>query len=153
MDKLAKNGEETIKLPRALMDKSYDFSFSGLKSAVLNVLHNAKQRGETIKTEDLAASFQNAVVDVLAEKTARAIEEKQVKHLIVAGGVAANEGLRLRLTEVCSQLDVQLTIPPLQLCTDNAAMIASVGYYLYIKGEWSKLDLNGVPGLPLKSYT
>lgn len=149
IDKLAASGTASIQLPRALMDNSYDFSFSGLKSAVINTLHNAQQKGETLSPEDMAASFQQAVVDVLVEKTMRAIKEKQVKNLIVAGGVAANKGLRNALEERCNQLDIELTIPPLALCTDNAAMIGSVGYYKYINGLWSGLDLNGIPGLPL----
>lgn len=149
IDKLAKLGKPTIQLPRALMDESYDFSFSGLKSAVINVQHNAKQKGESIVKEDMAASFQEAVIDVLVEKTMRAVNNKQVKNLIIAGGVAANQGLRGRLQEECNKLDITLTIPPLALCTDNAAMIASVGYYKYIYGEWSDLELNGTPSLSL----
>nr|WP_245683800.1 tRNA (adenosine(37)-N6)-threonylcarbamoyltransferase complex transferase subunit TsaD [Vulcanibacillus modesticaldus] len=149
IDKLAKEGKATIELPRALMDNGYDFSFSGLKSAVINTMHNAKQRGEYIAKEDMAASFQEAVVDVLVSKTLKAVQEKQVKNLIVAGGVAANQGLRSRLKEKCEQLGIDLTIPPLELCTDNAAMIASAGYFSYLKGEWSNLELNGIAGLPL----
>lgn len=149
IDRLAELGKPTIQLPRALMDESYDFSFSGLKSAVINVLHNAKQKGESIVKEDMAASFQEAVVDVLVEKTMRAVTNKQVKNLIIAGGVAANQGLRGRILDECDKLGITLTIPPLALCTDNAAMIASVGYYKYIYGEWSGLELNGTPNLSL----
>jgi len=149
IDSLARLGTSTIKLPRALMDESYDFSFSGLKSAVINALHNAKQKGEPIVKEEMAASFQEAVIDVLVEKTMRAVNNKQVKNLIIAGGVAANQGLRKRLHEECDRLGISLTIPPLSLCTDNAAMIASVGYYKYINGEWSGLELNGTPNLSL----
>ncbi len=149
IDKLAKQGEANIALPRALMDDSYDFSFSGLKSAVINYLHNKEQKNEQVATEDMAASFQEAVVDVLVTKTMRAMKEKEVNQLILAGGVAANSGLRRRLEEECNKEGITLTIPPLKLCTDNAAMIASVGYYLYRQGSWSQLDLNGVPGLNL----
>lgn len=149
IDRLAKIGKPTIQLPRALMDDSYDFSFSGLKSAVINVLHNSKQKGESIDKEDLAASFQEAVVDVLVEKTMRAVNNKKVKNLIIAGGVAANQGLRERLQVECDKFAIKLTIPPLDLCTDNAAMIASVGYYKYINEEWSGLELNGTPSLSL----
>lgn len=149
IDQLASKGNPTVPLPRALMDSSYDFSFSGLKSAVINALHNAKQRNEEIPKEDMAASFQEAVIDVLVEKTIRAVKEKNVKSLIVAGGVAANKGLRARLKEKTEQIGIELTIPPLNLCTDNAAMIASVGYYQYINKRWSNLDLNGIPGIEL----
>jgi len=149
IDRLAALGKPTIRLPRAMMDDTYDFSFSGLKSAVINVLHNAKQKGETMKREDMAASFQEAVVDVLVEKTIRALEEKRVKNLVLAGGVAANQGLRNKLTKKSELLGFDITIPPLSLCTDNAAMIASAGYFSYIQGEWSSLDLNGMAGLPL----
>ncbi|MFV9511850.1 tRNA (adenosine(37)-N6)-threonylcarbamoyltransferase complex transferase subunit TsaD [Tepidibacillus sp. LV47] len=151
IDRLAKQGNPIIPLPRALMDESYDFSFSGLKSAVINTLHHARQRGEEVKKEDMAASFQEAVVDVLVEKTFRAVVNKDVKHLVLAGGVAANSRLRERLMEKAEELGVRLTIPPLSLCTDNAAMIASVGYYLYIQGKWSSLDLNGIASLPLST--
>ncbi len=149
IDRLAQKGIPSIPLPRALMDDSFDFSFSGLKSAVVNKLHNAEQKGETLNKEDVAASFQESVVDVLVTKTIRAVDEKRVKHVILAGGVAANQGLRSRLKEKSVELGFDLTIPPLALCTDNAAMIASVGYFSYLKGDWSDLDLNGIAGLPL----
>ena len=151
IDRLAQQGKPIIPLPRALMDESYDFSFSGLKSAVINALHNAEQRGETIRPEDMAASFQEAVVDVLVEKTFRAIADKGVANLVLAGGVAANSELRKRLEEKATQANVTLTIPPLSLCTDNAAMIASVAYYQYIQGQWSRMDLNGIASLPLST--
>lgn len=150
IDKLAKQGIVSIPFPRAMMDNKYDFSFSGLKSAVINVVHNNEQRNERINKEDVAASFQDAVIDVLVSKTIRAIKEKEVKHLIVAGGVAANSGLRLTLEKECKNLNINLTIPSVPLCTDNAAMIASAGYYQYVAGKWSKLDLNGCAGLPIK---
>ncbi|MBP1930044.1 tRNA (adenosine(37)-N6)-threonylcarbamoyltransferase complex transferase subunit TsaD [Ammoniphilus resinae] len=150
IDRLAHEGEATISLPRAWLEAgSYDFSFSGLKSAVLNVLHNAKQRGETIKPEDLAASFQEAVIEVLVEKAFRAVDQYGVKQLLLAGGVAANRGLRERLTARSKKEGVDLVIPPLSLCTDNAAMIAAAGYIQYQKGVFADLDLNANPGLPL----
>ncbi len=151
IDRLAQQGNATIHLPRALLDQSYDFSFSGLKSAVINALHNAKQKEEEISKEDMAASFQEAVVDVLATKTMRAVKEKGVKQLIVAGGVAANKGLRNRLMQETEATSVDLTIPPLELCTDNAAMIACNGYFLHQSKQWSKLDLNGIASLSLES--
>lgn len=150
IDKLAKEGKPSIPLPRALMDNSFDFSFSGLKSAVINVLHNAKQKGEMIKKEDMAASFQEVVIEVLVEKTLKAVKEKQAKNLIIAGGVAANSGLREQLQKKCDEYGIKLSIPPLSLCTDNAAMIASAGYFLYKKGLWSDLELNAIPGLSLQ---
>src|SRR5690606_4750966 len=119
------------------------------KSAVLNTLHNAAQRGEELKPEDVAASFQASVVDVLVEKTFRAVKEYNVQQLLLAGGVAANKGLRKALIERSELEGMDLVIPPLSLCTDNAAMIAAAGYIQYQKGEFSDLDLNAIPGLPL----
>ncbi|RDW20039.1 tRNA (adenosine(37)-N6)-threonylcarbamoyltransferase complex transferase subunit TsaD [Oceanobacillus arenosus] len=151
IDRLAAIGEETIAFPRAwLEDGSYDFSFSGLKSAVINKIHNAKQRGETLKPEDIAASFQASVVDVLTTKTLRAAKEFNVKQVIVAGGVAANKGLRAGLQAKFSETDIPLLIPPLKLCTDNAAMIAAAGTIAYEQGRRSGLDLNANPSLLLK---
>lgn len=151
IDKLAHEGTSSVKLPRAWLEEgSYDFSFSGLKSAVINTLHNAEQRGEEIDVKDLAASFQESVVEVLTEKTKRAVEEYGVKQLLLAGGVAANKGLRARLTEMFGEReDLELVIPPLSLCTDNAAMIAAAGTVMYEQGKRSALDLNANPGLML----
>lgn len=150
IDKLAHEGEVTIDFPRAwLEDDSYDFSFSGLKSAVINKLHNAKQKNEELLVENVAASFQESVIDVLVTKTMKAAEEKQVNQLLLAGGVAANKGLRQKLTEACEQHGIHLTIPPLSLCTDNAAMIASAGTILYEQGVRSDDRLNGQPGKQL----
>lgn len=151
IDRLAHEGEADIPLPRAWLEPgSYDFSFSGLKSAVLNTLHNANQRGEEIKPEDLAASFQASVVEVLVEKTFRAVKEYPVQQLLLAGGVAANKGLREELSKRGQAEGIDLVIPPLSLCTDNAAMIAAAGYIKYQKGEFAELDLNAIPGLPLE---
>lgn len=150
IDRLAQVGSATIPLPRAwLGGGSYDFSFSGLKSAVLNVLNQANMRGETLSPEDLAASFQASVIDVLVEKTFRLIAERPVKQLLLAGGVAANSGLRNALTERAERENVHLVIPPLPLCTDNAAMIAAAGTIEYIKGNLADLTLNGIPGLSM----
>lgn len=150
IDRLAAEGEASIKLPRAWLEGSYDFSFSGLKSAVINTVHNAEQRGEVIKPEDLAASFQESVIDVLTTKTLQAVKEYKVKQVVLAGGVAANKGLRAALEEKFSGLkDVKLTIPPLSLCTDNAAMIGAAGTVFYKKGQRAHLDLNGNPGLDI----
>ncbi|WP_426983881.1 tRNA (adenosine(37)-N6)-threonylcarbamoyltransferase complex transferase subunit TsaD [Brevibacillus borstelensis] len=150
IDRLAHEGTPSIPLPRAWLEpNSYDFSFSGLKSAVLNTLHNASQRGESISPQDLAASFQDSVTEVLVEKTIRAVKEYGARQVLLAGGVAANRGLRERLSKRCGEEGLPLVIPPLSLCTDNAAMIAAAGYISYQKGRFAQLDLNGVPGLPL----
>lgn len=152
IDRLAHEGNATIDLPRAwLEENSYDFSFSGLKSAVINTLHNAEQRGETIDPKDLAASFQESVIDVLVTKTVKATKEFKVKQVLLAGGVAANKGLRNALELAYSEIpDVKLIIPPLSLCTDNAAMIAAVGSVLYEKGKRSSYALNANPGLDIE---
>jgi N6-L-threonylcarbamoyladenine synthase len=152
IDRLAIEGSETIDLPRAWLEKdSYDFSFSGLKSAVINTVHNAKQRGEYIKPEDLAASFQASVVDVLVTKTLRATKEYKVQQVLLAGGVAANSGLRTRLQEEFASLrEIELIIPPLSLCTDNAAMIAAAGMIAYKQGKRADLALNANSGLDIE---
>lgn len=151
IDRLAHEGNPTIQLPRAWLEEgSYDFSFSGLKSAVINTVHNAEQRGETIVPEDLAASFQESVIDVLVTKTERAVEEYQVKQLLLAGGVAANKGLRASLEKrFADKAEIKLIIPPLTLCTDNAAMIGAAGSVLFEKGQFAGLDLNANPGLDI----
>ena len=153
IDRLAHEGEPTIDLPRAWLEPdSYDFSFSGLKSAVINTVHNAKQRGEELTPENLAASFQASVIDVLVTKTIRATEEYGVKQVLLAGGVAANKGLRARLEEeFTKKKDVELIIPPLSLCTDNAAMIAAAGTIAYEQGKRATLALNANPGLDIES--
>ncbi|HEX6594893.1 MAG TPA: tRNA (adenosine(37)-N6)-threonylcarbamoyltransferase complex transferase subunit TsaD [Bacillota bacterium] len=151
IDRLATKGKEVIDFPRAWLDKdSYDFSFSGLKSAVFNKIHNAKQRGESLRKEDVAASFQASVIDVLTTKTFRAAKQYDVKQVIVAGGVAANKGLRSALKNAFAESSTPLLIPPLHLCTDNAAMIAAAGTVAYEQGKRSGLDLNANPSLLLK---
>jgi N6-L-threonylcarbamoyladenine synthase len=154
IDRMAQEGKPTINLPRAWLEEgSYDFSFSGLKSAVINTVHNAEQRGESIKPEDLAASFQQSVIDVLVTKAVKAAKEYQVKQVLLAGGVAANKGLRAALTEIFNKIpEIELVIPPLSLCTDNAAMIAAVGSVLFEKGKRAKLSLNANPGLDITIY-
>lgn len=154
IDRLAHEGKPVIDLPRAwLSEDSYDFSFSGLKSAVINTLHNAEQRGEMISQEDLAASFQASVIEVLTKKTLRAAREFQVKQVLVAGGVAANKGLRAELELVFAKMpDIELVIPPLHLCTDNAAMIAAAGSVLFELGKRGKMDMNAYPGLDIENF-
>ncbi|WP_411739377.1 tRNA (adenosine(37)-N6)-threonylcarbamoyltransferase complex transferase subunit TsaD [Peribacillus sp. S4] len=152
IDRLAQEGSPSLKLPRAWLDGSYDFSFSGLKSAVINTLHNAEQRGEKIEPKDLAASFQESVIEVLVMKAVKAAKEYNVKQVLLAGGVAANKGLREALTEAFKDLPMDISIPPLYLCTDNAAMIGAAGSVMFEKGKRSGLDLNGNPGLDIEAF-
>ncbi|WP_321383423.1 tRNA (adenosine(37)-N6)-threonylcarbamoyltransferase complex transferase subunit TsaD [uncultured Enterococcus sp.] len=150
IDELAHQGQDTFHFPRAMMkEENYDFSFSGLKSAFINTVHNAEQRDEQLKKEDLAASFQASVIEVLTAKTLRACQEYPVKQLIVAGGVAANKGLREALDKMVSESlpDVQLIVPPLKLCGDNAAMIGAAAHIELKKGHVADYYLNAVPGL------
>lgn len=154
IDRLAHEGSPTIDLPRAWLEEgSYDFSFSGLKSAVINTVHNAEQRGEIIAPADLAASFQESVIDVLVKKTERAAIEYNVKQVLLAGGVAANKGLRSALEEIFSHYpEIELVVPPISLCTDNAAMIAAAGSIMFEKGVRAELSLNAIPGLEIELY-
>jgi len=150
VDKLAFKGEDTYDLPLPLNDDSYNFSFSGLKSAVINLVHNEKQRGNTIIKENLCASFQNRVTSILVKKTFRALKDYGVSNLIVAGGVAANKGLRNKLEEASIENNVKLTIPPIKYCTDNGAMIGAAAYYAYKKGHVAGLDLNALATVNLE---
>ncbi|MDD6941429.1 MAG: tRNA (adenosine(37)-N6)-threonylcarbamoyltransferase complex transferase subunit TsaD [Bacilli bacterium] len=142
IDKLAKLGKETYRLPIPLQDDSYNFSFSGLKSAVINLVHNEEQRGNEIRKEDLATSFQKVAVESITNKVKKAIVDKNIKTVIVAGGVAANQGLRDSMSKLSSELNVELSIPPMKYCTDNATMIAAAGYYAYLDGRRADLTLN-----------
>lgn len=134
VDRLAHQGQITYHLPLIYLEKdSYDFSFSGLKSAVINLINTANMKNEEINKADLACTFQNSAVKVLVDKTIKAALEYQVKHIVVAGGVAANKGLRSALSQAVEQLkEVRLTFPSMKYCTDNAAMIAVAGYFKYI---------------------
>lgn len=149
LDKLAKEGKVTYTLPIPLQDDSYNFSFSGLKSAVINIHHKEKQKGQEIRQADLAASFQKVVLESIITKTKKALINENCKQLIVAGGVAANEALRQSLAEVCRELNVEISIPPFKYCTDNATMIASAGYFAYQLGRRADFYLNGVSSTPL----
>lgn len=149
IDELAHQGKDTFNFPRAMeKEDNFDFSFSGLKSAFINTVHHADQIGEKLSKVDLAASFQKSVVDVLSEKTLRALQKYPVKQLILAGGVAANSELRARLKEECSKLsDLALVEAPLKYCGDNAAMIGAAGYVAYKHGVRADMSLNAEPGL------
>ena len=146
IDQLAHQGQDVYDFPRAMIkEDNLEFSFSGLKSAFINLHHNAQQKGEELVLEDLCASFQAAVMDILLVKTKKALEKYPVKSLVVAGGVAANQGLRERLAEEIR--DVEVIIPPLRLCGDNAGMIALAAAIEFEKGTFADLDLNAKPSL------
>lgn len=151
IDKTAQKGNgAAISFPRVCFgDKSYDFSFSGLKTAVLNYMNNIEQKGEKVCIEDISASFQQAVVDVLVKNSIYAAREKGVNNLTIAGGVAANSLLRSQMMEAAREYGIHVSYPKPVLCTDNAAMIACAAYYEYKNGKVSDLDLNAVPGLKL----
>jgi len=144
VDRLSKLGSDTYDLPMPLDDDSYNFSFSGIKSAVINVIHNEKQRGNEIRVNDMCNSFQNRVVSVIVKKTMRAINEYKVRNLVLAGGVAANSYLRECLTKECEKNNINFSYPRISYCTDNAAMIGSAAYYAYLNGKIADLTLNAV---------
>ena len=151
IDKAAKEGNpQAISFPRAsIADHPYDFSFSGLKSAVLNYLNQCEMKGESYNQADVAASFQQAVVDVLTDHAMMAMQESGMKKLAITGGVASNTALRKAMQEKCAANGITFYSPSPILCTDNAAMIGAAGYYEYLKGVRSGLDLNAVPNLKL----
>ena len=151
IDKLAKEGNPSaIPFPRAQVEGCpYDFSFSGLKSAVLNYLHHAEQTGEEINRADVAASFQAAVVDVLVDKTIQAAKEFGIDKVALAGGVASNSALRAGMDAACKKAGKQLFYPSPIFCTDNAAMIGAAAYYDFMRGIRHGLDLNAVPNLKI----
>lgn len=151
IDKLAKEGDKNaIKFPRAsIEDAPYDFSFSGVKSAVLNYINGCQMKQETINTADVAASFQEAVVDVLVNKTILAAKEKGIYKIAMAGGVASNSALREKMQSICQKNKLELFYPSPIYCTDNAAMIGVAGYYEYKKGTRHDLTLNAIPNLKI----
>ena len=144
IDKLAKLGSDTYELPYPLNDNTYNFSFSGIKSAVVNLVHNENQRGNEIRVNDLCTSFQERVVTVLVNKTKKALLEYNVNNLILAGGVAANSYLRERLTIMCEENNINFSTPQMKHCTDNATMIGAAAYYAYQKGIIADMTLNAV---------
>lgn len=149
VDKLASVGSPTYNLPKPMDNDELNFSYSGLKSAVINLVHNEKQRGNEIRKEDLAASFQTIAVDELIRKTRLAIKQTNSKRLIIAGGVSANKYLRSEFVHLAEEENIKLTIPPIKYCTDNAAMIGCAAYPLYKKGEFTDYTLNAKSTLEL----
>ena len=151
IDRIAQQGDAArFAFPRVMLESgSLDFSFSGLKSAVLNELNSAKMQNIELEAADVAASFQRAVVDVLAAKAAEACKQAGLQKLALAGGVSCNSALRARMAEICAKEGIALQIPAPVFCTDNAAMIASAGYYEFIAGHIAKNDLNAYPNLVL----
>ena len=150
VERLAQNGKPSYDLPKPVNDNTYNFSYSGLKSAVINLVHNETQRGNEINKEDLACSFQTVAVDELTRKVELAIKNTGIKNMIVAGGVSANKYLREEIKKVCDKYDVKLTIPDFKYCTDNAAMIGAAAYPLYLKKEFASLDTNASSTASLK---
>lgn len=150
VDKLAQEGRDNLDFPRIMLEEgSLDFSFSGLKTAVMNHVHNLRQRGLKVSIADIAASFQAAVVDVLVRKTAQAVDTMKPATLLMAGGVAANSQLRRSMEIMAGEKGIPLRIPSLELCTDNAAMIAAAAWPLFARNRRSDLSLNAVPYLDL----
>lgn len=145
LDKIAKNGDNTkYKFPKPRVDGSpLDFSFSGLKTSVINLVHNAEQKGEELNPADIGASFINAVVNSLAENTEKAMEQYNEKTLVLAGGVSANSVLRARMEKLAKEKGWDLYLPDLSLCGDNGAMVGAQGYFEFLKGTIAQMDLNG----------
>ena len=151
VDKLAKIGKKTYNLPIPLNDESLNFSFSGLKSAVINLVHNEKQKNKEINKEDLCASFQDVVVKSLTEKTIKAMKKYNVNNLILAGGVAANSGIRESFEELSKKEGFKFSYPSIKYCTDNATMIATAGYFMYQKKHFSNMELNAKSSIKLEN--
>lgn len=152
LDKAAANGDpKAFKLPHPRVDGApYDFSFSGLKTAVLNIINSLKQKGEEVNVLDLGASYINAVVDCLCGNTQKAAENLGYKKIVLAGGVSANSVLRRRMTELCQKKNWSLYYPELKYCGDNGAMVAAQGYYEFVGGNTASLDLNAVASLSIE---
>ena len=150
VDHLAHIGKVTYNLPMPLNDNSYNFSFSGLKSAVINLVHNEEQKQNAINKEDLCASFQNVVIETLSKKTVQAMEEYNIRNFVLAGGVSANKGIRDKMKFICTSRGINYTFPDIKYCTDNAAMIAAAGYFAYLDGRKADFTLNAYSNLELK---
>ncbi len=151
LDKLAHEGDPTAyALPRPRVEGSpYDFSFSGLKTAVINRLHNAEQKGETVNKADLCASFQHTVTELLVGNTMLAAQDLGMDTIVLAGGVSANSGLRAGMEAACAERGYHLYAPPLSLCGDNGAMVAAQGYYELLSGHTAGMELNAIASLPI----
>lgn len=148
LERMARNGKPSLQFPKANLEEgSLDFSFSGVKTALLFYLQKAKEKKEEINVADVAYAYQEAIMSVLVEKTVTAALKVKTKRVLLAGGVAANSFLRTKMAQALSALGIEFFVPPPLLCTDNAAMIACAGYYKFIKGEYSGLDLNALPRL------
>lgn len=142
IDKLAVEGSNTYKLPIPVNDNTYNFSYSGLKSGVINLVNNERQRGNEIRVADLACSFQIVAVDELVRKLEIALRNTDIKNVIIAGGVSANKYLRSEIAKLCEKYNAHLDLPEFIYCTDNAAMIGAAAYPLYLKKDFTKFDLN-----------
>lgn len=152
IDRLSKEGKPTYVLPRPKDDKTYDYSYSGIKTAVINLVNNLKQKGQEVNVPNLACSFQKTAVDLLLDKALPAVEEFNIKQIVLAGGVSANSYLREQIVERTKNKDVEVVIPPLWCTTDNAAMISKVASYLYDEKVFADLSLSANPNWKLKDY-
>lgn len=152
IDKYAKLGKHTYKLPSPMNDKSYDFSYSGLKTSVINLAHKLEQKGEQINRDDLCCSFQETAIGMVVEKALRAVKEYNVKQVVLAGGVSANSYLREQITSKLKGTEVDVIIPPMWCCTDNAAMIAKVALRLYEKKLFADSSLSVDPSWQIDKY-
>ena len=152
IDKYAKLGKHTYKLPSPMNDKSYDFSYSGLKTSVINLAHKVEQKGEQINRDDLCCSFQETAIGMVIEKALRAVKEYNVKQVVLAGGVSANSYLREQITSKLKGTEVDVIIPPMWCCTDNAAMIAKVALRLYEKKLFADSSLSVDPSWQIDKY-
>ena len=142
VERLSLNGKDTYKMPIILNDNSYNFSFSGIKSHINNLVHNEHQRGNEVNKEDLCRSFQDAVTNLLVSKTKKALLDYNVKYLLMSGGVASNSHIREELKKMCESIEVEMHVPEKKYCTDNATMIGAAAYPLYLKKEFATLDTN-----------
>lgn len=142
IERLAKEGNNSYLLPKPVDDDTYNFSYSGLKSSVINLVHNEEQRGKKINKADLACSFQTVAVDEVTRKVDKALRENEIKYMVIAGGVSANQYLREEVKKVCDKYGVKLSVPSMLYCTDNAAMIGAAAYPLYLDKQFVDLDIN-----------